>query len=116
MAVGGPPRLYSVGAAVDEQGCHAHWQTLATGFGSEVVGGLCARIGGDDSPEKLRGGAATAAARHVQHVAGSVAVFGGLGDALVQVGGVGLAATGHRYVKRCAGRFFAEHGDGIPGG
>jgi hypothetical protein len=43
MAVGGPPPLHSVGAAVDEQGCHAHWQTLATGFGSDVVGGLCSR-------------------------------------------------------------------------
>jgi hypothetical protein len=44
MAVGGSPRLHSVGASVDEQGCHADWQTLAAGFG----------------------GAAAAAAKHVQ--------------------------------------------------
>jgi hypothetical protein len=55
-----------VGAAVDEQGCQAHWETLWTGFRVEFVCDLCARIGGDDLPEELGGGAAAGAAQHVR--------------------------------------------------
>jgi hypothetical protein len=44
-----------VGAAVDKQLSHLRWQTFSTGFGGEVVCGLCARIGGDDLPEQLGG-------------------------------------------------------------
>ena len=42
-------------------------------------------------------------------VGAGIAVFGGLGWALVEVGVVGFAAAGHRHVKRCAGGVFAQH-------
>jgi hypothetical protein len=84
MAVVGSPRSQGVDAAIDEQGYRPLWQTFSTGFRGEFVCGLCACIGRDDLPEQLRRGAAAAAPRHVQPLRAAIAIFGRLGNALVQ--------------------------------
>jgi hypothetical protein len=70
----------------------------------------------DDAADHGGGVAAGAAAHDVQAVGLVVFVLAFAGDPLVQVGGVGVTATGHRHVQQGAAGGVSEHGVGALGG
>ena len=88
VPVGRPPGLNGVGAAVGEA-AYPVGEILAVGACRDLVGGAGPVVaGGDDA----------------------------FGDPLIQVGGVGVAAAGHRDVQQGTVGGFAEHGVGGVGG
>src|SRR5260370_29270322 len=112
------PGGHGFGAAVEGPSDPVGQRLTVGGFGGDVVGGAgLVVVVGDDAAHQLGGVAAGAAASHV-HTGGGLGVFvvAFPGDPLVQVGGVGVAATRQSDVQKSPAGGFTEDGVGGVGG
>ena len=113
--VGRASAVYRRRAAV-QQAADLIGQLVAGGLRSDAVGrARLVVVVGDDGADELAGVAARAATHDVHAVRLLTSVLR-LREALVEVGGVGVAAAGHGDVQQCAGGVFAEHRVGRVGG